>query len=355
MFASSPWVLMGDFNAILKLSDRSEGDMNWYGHHHEFSNCIQDTELIQVPFIGPKFSWHNGQQGRHTILKKLDWIFCNPSFLSTWPATHSKFLPRDLSDHSAMIMDLNTCKPPPLSPFKFLNIWADREDFMEIVRAAWQNPFLGNPMYCFTTKLRLLKIALRTLHRHNTSHISRRVAEAQSNWNLAQMALDEFPASEILAASERNCARIYNQLCQDEEAIYKQRSRIQWLQLGDKNTKFFHRSLVHRQTRNAVHVLTDEAGNQVYDKAKLGTMAVKYFQQLLTAPTPAPEANIPRLYPNAIPSTSIPHLIQPITEEEIKMALFSIPDNKAPGPDGFTAYFFKRAWEIIRTDFIAAV
>ena len=114
VFASSPWALMGDFNAILKPSDRSRGDMNWYGHYHEFINCIQDTELIQVPFTGPKFSWHNGQQGRHTILKKLDWIFCNPSFLSTWLATHSKFLTRDLSDHSAMIMDLNVYKSPPI-------------------------------------------------------------------------------------------------------------------------------------------------------------------------------------------------------------------------------------------------
>jgi len=48
--------LMGDFNAILKSFDRLGGDMDWYGHHHEFSNCIQDTKLIQVPFIGPKFS-----------------------------------------------------------------------------------------------------------------------------------------------------------------------------------------------------------------------------------------------------------------------------------------------------------
>jgi hypothetical protein len=141
---------------------------------------------------------------------------------------------------------------------------------MDIVRAVWQNQISGNPMYCFTTKLRLLKIALRTLHGHHISHISYRVAEAKTQWNLAQMALDESPASEVLIAIERNHARLYNQLCKDEEAIYKQQSRIQWLQLGNRNTKFFNRSLVHRQTRNAIHVLTDKAGNQVYDKEKLG-------------------------------------------------------------------------------------
>jgi hypothetical protein len=35
--------------------------------------------------------------------------------------------------------------------------------------------------------------------------------------------------------------------------------------------------------------------------------------------------------------------------------LFSIPDNKSPGPDGYNAYFFKHCWSIIGPDFLAAV
>ena len=33
-----------------------------------------------------------------------------------------------------------------------------------------------------------------------------------------------------------------------------------------------------------------------------------------------------------------------ITHEEIKRSMFSIDDAKAPGPDGFSSLFFKRAW-----------
>ena len=39
-----------------------------------------------------------------------------------------------------------------------------------------------------------------------------------------------------------------------------------------------------------------------------------------------------------------------ITHEEIKKAMFSIDDSKAPGPDGFFSRFFKAAWSIIGSD-----
>ena len=39
-----------------------------------------------------------------------------------------------------------------------------------------------------------------------------------------------------------------------------------------------------------------------------------------------------------------------ITHEEIKKAMFSIDDYKAPGPDGFSSPFFKAAWNIIGSD-----
>lgn len=39
----------------------------------------------------------------------------------------------------------------------------------------------------------------------------------------------------------------------------------------------------------------------------------------------------------------------------IKEALFSIGDDKASGPDGFPALFFKKAWEIVAEDVVVAI
>lgn len=48
-------------------------------------------------------------------------------------------------------------------------------------------------------------------------------------------------------------------------------------------------------------------------------------------------------------------MCRPVTGEEVKKALFAIDDNKAPGVDGFNAYFFKKAWNIIKVELIKAV
>ncbi|XP_061955562.1 uncharacterized protein LOC133677489 [Populus nigra] len=329
LLSSTPWLLLGDFNAILKSSDRAGGDPNWYGHQNDFDTCIQDTELIQLPYSGLKFTWHNGQLGGNSIMKKLDWIFANHSLLLKWPLAHYKVLPRDHSDHSAMILEFQPhLQRPPASSFKFLNFWADREDFLDIVRTIWHTPSSGNPIYSFTSKLQALKHALKNLHRHNSNHISTRMADAKAAWTATQVMLDSSPTIPDLITSERDKAKLFARLSKDEEAFYRQRSRIQWLHLGDRNTKFFHRSLLHRQSRNRIHALADEAGHIIHDQNDLGHLVVRYYQNLLTAP-PQPDEDISRLYSSLISPAQQSGLEQPVTNEEIKAALFSIPDDKA--------------------------
>ena len=62
-----------------------------------------------------------------------------------------------------------------------------------------------------------------------------------------------------------------------------------------------------------------------------------------------------RIFVNKVSTTEAEVMIRDITDEEIKMALFDIDDNKAPDPDGFTSKFFKNAWHIVKKDFCAAV
>nr|GEW39637.1 hypothetical protein [Tanacetum cinerariifolium] len=44
-----------------------------------------------------------------------------------------------------------------------------------------------------------------------------------------------------------------------------------------------------------------------------------------------------------------------VSRQEVKSALFSIGNDKASGPDGYTAAFFKESWDIVADDFVAAV
>nr|GEX05483.1 hypothetical protein [Tanacetum cinerariifolium] len=48
-------------------------------------------------------------------------------------------------------------------------------------------------------------------------------------------------------------------------------------------------------------------------------------------------------------------MVRDVTNDEIKEALFSLGDNKAPGPDGFSAAVFKKTWDIISDDVCKAI
>lgn len=87
----------------------------------------------------------------------------------------------------------------------------------------------------------------------------------------------------------------------------------------------------------------------------MGKLASTYYETLLTAPQPPIHGDAMHAFTNRISDESRSSLLLPITDDEIKSALFSIPDNKSPGPDGYNAFFFKHCWSIIGAEFIAAV
>jgi mannosylglycoprotein endo-beta-mannosidase len=55
-----------------------------------------------------------------------------------------------------------------------------------------------------------------------------------------------------------------------------------------------------------------------------------------------------------MPRAELQHLDELFTKEELKAAVFGMPGEKAPGPDGFTACFFKTCWTFIKDDLLAA-
>jgi len=44
-----------------------------------------------------------------------------------------------------------------------------------------------------------------------------------------------------------------------------------------------------------------------------------------------------------------------LRKKEIKEAIFSIGNDRAPGPDGFTSAFFKKPWQVIGEDVCRAI
>lgn len=45
-----------------------------------------------------------------------------------------------------------------------------------------------------------------------------------------------------------------------QESIYKQKERVEWIKLGDSNSKYFYSVMKHRQCRNRIDSIFTEAG-----------------------------------------------------------------------------------------------
>lgn len=56
------------------------------------------------------------------------------------------------------------------------------------------------------------------------------------------------------------------------------------------------------------------------------------------------------LFENVLSEEEANYMIQKVTDQEVKTAMFDIEDEKAPGPDGFTTKFYKEAWHIVGRD-----
>ncbi|KAL0293948.1 UNVERIFIED_CONTAM: hypothetical protein Sradi_6912400 [Sesamum radiatum] len=67
-----PWLVLGDFNAVIDDSEVCGRAADTSASMTEFRNCIRDTELVQLPFTGCPYTWHNCSDGTRSLWKRLD-------------------------------------------------------------------------------------------------------------------------------------------------------------------------------------------------------------------------------------------------------------------------------------------
>ena len=64
------------------------------------------------------------------------------------------------------------------------------------------------------------------------------------------------------------------------DVYWKQRAHVNWLEKGDKNTKFFHSWCSERRRRNRIGKLKKEDGGWVEDEVKKQDFISNHFVQL---------------------------------------------------------------------------
>jgi hypothetical protein len=140
-----------------------------------------------------------------------------------------------------------------------------------------------------------------------------------------------------------------------EEVMEKQRSRIQWLKEGDRNTSFFQAKSRARVKRNKISALKRDDGSLAVAQEEIENIAIEYYTQLFTAREDLDPELILDHVPTKVTDDMNERLTRPYSVGEVEQALFLMGANKAPGPDGFTAGFYQLHWDLLGPDIVTAV
>ena len=206
--------------------------------------------------------------------------------------------------------------------------------------------------------MKLLKADLRALNKDIYGDLPVRVNEAYNDLCAKQTEAMNNPQTSTFEAASDAWER-WHHISGIEEQFFYQKSRTQWLGLGDRNIRFYHRVTQSRNARNTIRRIIAADGSILTDLQEIKKEASSHFENFLQG-TPAElevmsHEKLQELIDYRCPDGEATSLVAPVQAAEIKDALFTMHTNKAPGPDGFPMEFYKAAWSIIGHDFIAAV
>ena len=143
-----------------------------------------------------------------------------------------------------------------------------------------------------------------------------------------------------------------NEIIKQEMDGVIMRSKAQWVEKGERCTRYFFGLEKANGKRKAILKLTDsETGENLQTQDKISNHVVNFFQGIYRSTDPS-KNNI-NSYINSASIHKIPHslsdtLDEMISIDEMEAVVKGLKNNKSPGWDGLSAEFYKFFWDDIK-------
>ncbi|XP_060974707.1 uncharacterized protein LOC133039776 [Cannabis sativa] len=291
-----PWFVIGDFNEILFNSNKSGGSLRSESQMEAFRKAIDKGCLHETVIEGDPFTWARNRTAANTIKERLDWCFVNNHWEDFFHTPNVQHLDYYQSDHRAICASFD-------------------------LLSAQHN----------TSKLRK--------DEKNIKKTQKKVEQLNNSLSQAGSHLDELKQAE----------NILDELLAQEETYWQQRSRVDWLACGDRNTKFFHAKANARKSNNQIKFLFNDVGAKVSSKDEISMVVRDYYSDIFTAGLidDTALASILECIPTVISDDHNASLLAPFTNDEVGNALQTMSADKSPGIDGMSAMFYQQHWSIV--------
>ncbi|XP_074321112.1 uncharacterized protein LOC141657695 [Silene latifolia] len=254
-----------------------------------FQEVLDECELHDMKTTGASFTWTNIQPSETRVFSRIDRVVVNTAWIDVWPDFFAHFAPEGV-----------------------------------------------------VQKMKLLKPDLKALNRSLFSDVERNAEIAYTVLVECQRKLQANPRDPILMDVEYQAKESYLMLAQARDDYLRQKSKCQWDKDGDTNSAMFHKVIKNRQIQNKVLRVEDHMGRTCTKPEDIIQAFVVFYEQLLgsNASTTDFYSHIVEQGPR-VRNDEWDALCQVPSPDEIKQVVFSIPDDKSPGPDGYTSFFLK--------------
>ncbi|WCJ44055.1 RNA binding RNA-directed DNA polymerase [Euphorbia peplus] len=340
-----PWVLTGDFNAILNQDDRKGGSVRILGGCPLFQEFMRNASLHDLGFFGPRFTWKRG-----FLFQRLDRALCNSDFLIKFPNATVQHLVRIKSDHRPILISLNLRSHQPQSPkaFRFIKTWMKHPDYVELVGNVWK---IGDSL---ESNIQHLMASLKIWNRDVFGNINKHKCKILYRLSALQKAMESFSTATMIEIEQQLRSDLENTLKQEED-LWHQKSRCKWIQERDRNTAYFHNSMLSRRRRNLISGLKLDGINwcsedTVIREATMGFYKALFTDDMNSTPRYSCQGSFHELqgvYLDILGSTP--------SNNEIKRTLFDMALWKAPGIDGIDAGVYQKHWDRMGPDICSFV
>ncbi|XP_023633512.1 uncharacterized protein LOC111829070 [Capsella rubella] len=286
---SEPWFMIGDFNEITGNHEKKGGKRRSESSFLPFRTMIENCGMLEFPFTGNFLSWA-GRRQCGLIRSRLDRALGNEEWHHIFSHTNVEYLKMWGSDHRPMLASVQNRPLKVFKRFMFDKRWIGKPGLKEAVKAGWRFSRHGRGSF-LPRKIKTCRVSISNWKKTLVTNSEKLILSLQSQIDAAQ----ENPeiTSEALLELKWKLCDAYR-----EEELY-------W------------------QTKN-----------------------------LFTTSNPRDVDSVLRAVPVSITEEINLSLTRDFSRDEVKRALFSLNPEKTPGPDGLTALFYQRFWDIVGDDLV---
>ncbi|XP_021761155.1 uncharacterized protein LOC110725987 [Chenopodium quinoa] len=358
LISSTPNVLiMGDINQLEYYSNKLGGSSLIKGLD-VFLDWRFQTNLLEVPFTGPRYTWSNKRLGTELIMEQLDRAYSSSQWFNNFPDGRVTHEPITVSDHATIIYDLDTRLSKSNRPYQIETWCLVFPEIKTIIGEAWGVQCSGSVMYKFQLRSKWLRDKMKRWCLDNKKVWG-------INWRKYSTELhDQGGGITTLEQGNSYVSAINETITQSglEFKYWQQRIKDWWIKEGYMSSKMMYGRVKQRKQRREIVNLRKDDEIWVQGQENLQQLIRDTLREVYNPPMDSVDIMNEKVdlvlrdldLPSIAPEDAS-FLIRPFSHQEIRKTMFYIHNLKAPGQDGYIAEIFHQHWEEVGSSVVESV